>query len=159
MDMIHERVMTSKPNTMQDAIEFVTELMDKKISTHVERQAENKRKLDDTSKNNQNKQQLNKMQNTGMAYTAGHREKKHYDGSKSLCSKFNYHHDGPCDPKFHKCNRVGHLARYYKSDCLEQNNQNHENQIGGIGARGVVHALRGGQTDQDPNNIEDEIEA
>nr|GEY55945.1 putative reverse transcriptase domain, ribonuclease H-like domain, aspartic peptidase domain protein [Tanacetum cinerariifolium] len=43
-DMIHQSVMASKPNTMQDAIEFTTELVEKKISTFAERQAENKRK-------------------------------------------------------------------------------------------------------------------
>nr|GFB58329.1 hypothetical protein [Tanacetum cinerariifolium] len=32
-DIIHESVMASKPKTMQDVIEFTTELMDKKIST------------------------------------------------------------------------------------------------------------------------------
>ncbi|GJW46269.1 hypothetical protein Tco_0077915 [Tanacetum coccineum] len=42
-DMIHGSVMATKPKTMQDAIEFATELMDKKISTLAERQAENKR--------------------------------------------------------------------------------------------------------------------
>nr|GEU40374.1 reverse transcriptase domain-containing protein [Tanacetum cinerariifolium] len=42
-DMIHESVMASKPKTMQDAIEFTTELMDKKISIFAERQAKNKR--------------------------------------------------------------------------------------------------------------------
>ncbi|GKA55601.1 putative reverse transcriptase domain-containing protein [Tanacetum coccineum] len=36
-DMIHGSVMASKPKTMQDAIEFATELMDKKIRTFVER--------------------------------------------------------------------------------------------------------------------------
>ncbi|GJS45620.1 hypothetical protein Tco_0595741 [Tanacetum coccineum] len=46
-DMIHESVMASKPKTMQDAIEFATELMDKKIRTFAERQSENKRKQDD----------------------------------------------------------------------------------------------------------------
>ncbi|GKC66857.1 reverse transcriptase domain-containing protein [Tanacetum coccineum] len=56
VDMIHGRMMAPKPKTMQDAIEIATKLMDKKISTLVERQAENKRKLDDTSKNNQNQQ-------------------------------------------------------------------------------------------------------
>ncbi|GKE11607.1 hypothetical protein Tco_1415158 [Tanacetum coccineum] len=35
-DMIHGSVMASKPKTMQDAIEFATELMDKKIRTFVE---------------------------------------------------------------------------------------------------------------------------
>ncbi|GJT03403.1 putative reverse transcriptase domain-containing protein [Tanacetum coccineum] len=44
LDMIHGSVMTSKPKTMQDAVEFATELMDKKIRTFVERQTENKRK-------------------------------------------------------------------------------------------------------------------
>ncbi|GJY88378.1 hypothetical protein Tco_0503006, partial [Tanacetum coccineum] len=36
-DMIHRSVMASNPKTMQDAIEFATELMDKKIITLVER--------------------------------------------------------------------------------------------------------------------------
>nr|GEV92533.1 hypothetical protein [Tanacetum cinerariifolium] len=54
--------------------------------------AENKRKFEDTSKNNQNQQQ-NKRLNTGMAYTVGSGEKKPYRGSKPLCSKCNYHYD------------------------------------------------------------------
>ncbi|GJZ36882.1 hypothetical protein Tco_0583073 [Tanacetum coccineum] len=70
-DMIHRLGKASKPKTMQDAIEFVTKLIYKKISTPAERQAENKRKLDNTSKNNQNQQQPNKRQNTGRAYIAG----------------------------------------------------------------------------------------
>ncbi|GJU26402.1 putative reverse transcriptase domain-containing protein, partial [Tanacetum coccineum] len=45
----------------------------------------------------------------------GSGEKKPYGGSKPLCPKCNYHHDGPCAPKCHKCNRVGHLARNYRS--------------------------------------------
>ncbi|GJU54092.1 reverse transcriptase domain-containing protein [Tanacetum coccineum] len=48
-DMIHGSVMASRPETMQDAIEMATELMDKKISTLAERQAENKRKLDNNN--------------------------------------------------------------------------------------------------------------
>ncbi|GJZ43141.1 reverse transcriptase [Tanacetum coccineum] len=156
-----------------------------------ERQAENKRKLNNTSKDNQNQQQPNKRQNTGKAYAAGHGEKKYYGGSKPLCPKCNYHHDGPCTPKCHRCNIVGHLVRncrrptndnttnnqrgtgtsqkvncyecgnqgHYRRDCPERKNQSHKNQIGGTGAHGVVHTLRGGETDQDPNNIKDEIKA
>ncbi|GJX74589.1 hypothetical protein Tco_0313184 [Tanacetum coccineum] len=48
---------------------------------------------------------------------------------------------------------------HYKSDCPELKNRNHENQAEGTEARGMVYALGGGETDQDPNNIEDEIEA
>ncbi|GJS13086.1 putative reverse transcriptase domain-containing protein [Tanacetum coccineum] len=122
-DMIHGSVVASKPKTMQDAIEMATELMDKKISTLAERQAENKRKFDDTSRNNQNQQQPHKRQNVARAYTAGSGEKKLYRGSKPLCPKCNYHHDGPCAPRCHKCNRVGHLAR----DCKSPTNANTTN--------------------------------
>ncbi|GJR55579.1 putative reverse transcriptase domain-containing protein [Tanacetum coccineum] len=64
-DMIHGSVKASKPKTMQEAIEFTTELMDKKILTITERQAENKRKFEDTSRNNQNQQQPFKRNNVG----------------------------------------------------------------------------------------------
>ncbi|GJV41051.1 putative reverse transcriptase domain-containing protein [Tanacetum coccineum] len=66
---------------------------------------------------NQNK---DKRQNTGRAYTAGTSEKKPYGRSKPLCAKCNYHHDGPCAPKCHKCNKVGHFAR----DCRSAGNAN-----------------------------------
>ncbi|GJZ33708.1 putative reverse transcriptase domain-containing protein [Tanacetum coccineum] len=84
-DMIQGSVMASKPKTMQDAIEFATELMDQKICSLADRQAENKRKLDDTSMNNQNQQQPFKRHNVARAYTAGPGEKK----IKGLC----YGHD------------------------------------------------------------------
>ncbi|GJS33219.1 putative reverse transcriptase domain-containing protein [Tanacetum coccineum] len=45
-NMIHGSVKASKPKKMQEAIEFATELMDKKILTIAERQAKNKRKSD-----------------------------------------------------------------------------------------------------------------
>nr|GFA44201.1 hypothetical protein [Tanacetum cinerariifolium] len=78
-DMIHGSVMTSKPKTMQNAVEFATELMDKKIRTFAERQTKNERKQDD------NQQQENKRQNTGRAYAARPREKKPY-GDLSHCA-------------------------------------------------------------------------
>nr|GEV36439.1 putative reverse transcriptase domain-containing protein [Tanacetum cinerariifolium] len=119
----------------------------------IHRSTENKRKSEDTARNNQNQQQQNKRQNTAMLYTAGFGEKKPYGGSKPLCSKGNYHHDGPCAPKCRKCNRVSHLASdcrglaatnnqrnltfhecgnqgHYRSDCPGLKNQNHRNQAG-----------------------------
>nr|GEY82972.1 reverse transcriptase domain-containing protein [Tanacetum cinerariifolium] len=60
VDMIHGRVRASKPKTMQDEIEITTKLRNKKISTLAECQTENKKRLDNTSKNNQNQQQPNK---------------------------------------------------------------------------------------------------
>nr|GEY47804.1 hypothetical protein [Tanacetum cinerariifolium] len=131
VDMIHERVRASKPKKMQDAIEIATKLMNKKISTLVKCQTKNKKRLDNTSKNNQNQQQPNKRQNTGRAYTARHGEKKHYGGSKLLCSHCYYHHDGPCAPKCHRCNRFGHLA----CDCRSSIKSNTTNIQKGTGAR------------------------
>ncbi|GJY97825.1 putative reverse transcriptase domain-containing protein [Tanacetum coccineum] len=63
-DMIHGNIIASNPKTMQEAVEMATELMDKKVNTIAERQAENKRKFENTSRNNQNQQQQNKRQNT-----------------------------------------------------------------------------------------------
>ncbi|GJZ05047.1 putative reverse transcriptase domain-containing protein [Tanacetum coccineum] len=74
-DLIYSSVVASKPKTMQEAIEMATELMDRRNNTFAERQAENKRKFEDTPRNNQN-QQPNKRQNTGRAYAAKERDKK-----------------------------------------------------------------------------------
>ncbi|GJV94352.1 putative reverse transcriptase domain-containing protein [Tanacetum coccineum] len=55
----------------EEAIEFATELMDKKVPTIAKHQAENKRKFKDSSRNNQNQQQPFKRNNVTQAYTAG----------------------------------------------------------------------------------------
>ncbi|GKC97768.1 putative reverse transcriptase domain-containing protein [Tanacetum coccineum] len=122
-DMIHGSVVASKPKTMQEATKMAVEVMDKRIRTFADYQIENKRKPD----NNQQPQQQhqNKRQNTDRAYVAGTVEKKLYGGSKPLCSKCNYHHDGPCAPKCHKCNKVGHFAHDRRS-MANANNVNHQ---------------------------------
>ncbi|GKE10693.1 reverse transcriptase domain-containing protein, partial [Tanacetum coccineum] len=78
-----------------DAIEMATELMDKKISTLVERQAENKRKLDN---NNQAQRQSPKRQNVAQAYAARTGERKEYAGTLPLCNRCKLHHNGPSGP-------------------------------------------------------------
>ncbi|GKB44960.1 hypothetical protein Tco_0889902, partial [Tanacetum coccineum] len=75
MSVIHGSMKASK-QTMQEAIEFATELMDKKNFTLAERQAENKRKFEDGSRSNQNQQQPFKRNNVAQAYTIGPGEKK-----------------------------------------------------------------------------------
>ncbi|GKA80359.1 putative reverse transcriptase domain-containing protein [Tanacetum coccineum] len=111
----------------EDAIEFATELMDKKINTWAERQADNKRKSDDTARNNQN-QQPNKRQNTGRAYAAGNGDRKPYGGPKPLCSKW-----------------------HFKKDCPKlKNNNNRGNQAGNAKAQAKVYAV--GNAGANPNN-------
>ncbi|GJS16761.1 hypothetical protein Tco_0411233 [Tanacetum coccineum] len=125
---------------MQEAIEMATELMDKKIRTFAKRQIENKRKQDDN--NNQAQQQPPKKQGMAITYTDGSGERKEYAGTLPLCNKCKFHHNGP---------RL--------SDCPKLKNQNHENQTGGTGARKMVHALGGGEINQDLNNVEDDTNA
>ncbi|GJW72310.1 putative reverse transcriptase domain-containing protein [Tanacetum coccineum] len=148
-DMIHGNIVASKPKTMQEAVEMATELMDKKVSTIAERQAENKRKFENTSRNNQNQQQQNKRQNTGRAYTAGTGEKKPYGGSKPLCAKCNYHHDGQ-KPTCFECGVQGH----YKRECPKlKNNKNRGNQVGNDRAPAKVYAVGRAGTNPDSNVV------
>ncbi|GKB99085.1 RNA polymerase beta subunit, chloroplastic [Tanacetum coccineum] len=148
-------------------------------SDEAEKQVENKRKLDN---DNQAQQQPPNKQNMAMAYSAGSSEKKEYVGTLPLCNKCKFHHNGPCTVKCANCKRVGHLTRDYRSpantnnqrtltcyecgnqgnyisDCPKLKNRNHGNQAGGTEERGMVYALGGGETDQDLDNMEDDINA
>nr|GEZ41991.1 hypothetical protein [Tanacetum cinerariifolium] len=105
---------------MQEATEMATGLMDKKIRTYAERQAANKRKFEDTSRNNQSRQQPPKRQDVARAYAAGSGNRQQYAGSRPLCPKCNFNHDDPCTPRSYKCNKSGHLSR----DCRSSTNDN-----------------------------------
>nr|GEY96773.1 hypothetical protein [Tanacetum cinerariifolium] len=86
--------------------------------------ANNKRKTDDTSKNNHGHQQPPfKKQNVAKVYNMGTRERKPYEGSLPKCTKCQLHHNGPYTQKCHKCNKVGHFAR----DCRSSDNANVKN--------------------------------
>nr|GEV49270.1 putative reverse transcriptase domain-containing protein [Tanacetum cinerariifolium] len=122
-DMIHDSVKATRPKTMQEAIEFSIELMDKRIRDVVEI----KRKFMGTSGNNQNQPQQNKRQNTGRAYAAENSNRNIYTGSKPLRSKCDYHHEGPCLPRCNNCKRVGHLTRNCRSRPANANNNNNHN--------------------------------
>ncbi|GJZ54965.1 putative reverse transcriptase domain-containing protein [Tanacetum coccineum] len=69
-DMIHGSVVASKPKTMQDAVEIVNELMDKKICTFAERQTESKRKST-ANANNANNQKGNGSGQKPTCYECG----------------------------------------------------------------------------------------
>ncbi|GJU82562.1 putative reverse transcriptase domain-containing protein [Tanacetum coccineum] len=112
-------------------------MMDKKMLTAAERQAENKRKFEDTSRNNQNQQQPFKRNNVARAYTAGPGDKKPYGGTKPLCTKCNYHHDGPCTQKCTNCKKIGHSARDCKGRPTANNNNNNQ-RTQGTNPRGIT---------------------
>nr|GFD05487.1 hypothetical protein [Tanacetum cinerariifolium] len=134
-------VKASRSKTMQEVIEFTTELMEDKTRVYAEHQTDNKRKSEDIARNNQN-QQPYKRQNTGQAYTAGNGDKRLYARSRPLCSRCNYNHEGPFPPKCNNCMRVGHLTKYCRSRPANNNNRNNYNQQGNgcfeCGAQGHI---------------------
>ncbi|GJU25631.1 hypothetical protein Tco_1164252 [Tanacetum coccineum] len=136
-DNIQGSVMASKPKILQEAIEFVRSLMDQKIE---------------------------------------------YAGTIPLCNKCKLHHNVSCTVKWANCKKVGHMAwdcrnptaavnqrtltcfecgnqGHYRSECPILKNQNCGNQTRNGEARGRVYALGGGEVDQDPDNIADDVEA
>nr|GEW29565.1 reverse transcriptase domain-containing protein [Tanacetum cinerariifolium] len=61
----------------------------------------------------------------GIAKRSG--EKKPYGGTKPLCPKCNFNHDGPCGPKCTNYKRTGHIARDYRNRAANTNNNNNNN--------------------------------
>ncbi|GJT73022.1 putative reverse transcriptase domain-containing protein [Tanacetum coccineum] len=130
LDNIYGSVKSSRPKTLDETIELANDFMDQKLRTYVERQVDNKRKADDSSRNNHgHQQQPFKRQNVAKVYNIGTGEKKPYGGSLPKCTKCHFHHNGSCTQKCHKCNKVGHFAR----DCRGSGNTNVTNTQKGNG--------------------------
>ncbi|GJR09113.1 putative reverse transcriptase domain-containing protein [Tanacetum coccineum] len=130
-DNIYGSVKSSRPKTLDETIELANDFMDQKLRTYAERQTDNKRKADDSSRNNHgHQQQPFKRQNVAKVYNMGTGERKPYGGSLPKCTKCHFHHNGPCTQKWHKCDKVGHFAR----DCRISGNANVANTHKGNGA-------------------------
>ncbi|GKD70079.1 putative reverse transcriptase domain-containing protein, partial [Tanacetum coccineum] len=111
----------------KEATEMAFELMDKKINTIAERQAQNKRKFENTSRNTQNQQrQENKRQNTGRAYTARSGSNQRGNGTGQ-------------GPTCFECGVWGHFKMDYPK--LKNNNNNHVNQARNVNAPAKVYAV------------------
>ncbi|GJR59317.1 reverse transcriptase domain-containing protein [Tanacetum coccineum] len=110
-----------KVKEMQDAIEFATKLMDKKISTLAERQAENKRKLDNI--NMLNYKLFPRKQGGGDSL---YRRVSKREGESVLIT----------DQRNLTCYEYGNQG-HYKSDFPELKNRNHENQAESTEACGM----------------------
>ncbi|GJX50600.1 putative reverse transcriptase domain-containing protein [Tanacetum coccineum] len=114
--VIYANVKSARPKTLDETIELANKLIDQKLRTYAERQTDNKRKADDSSRNNHgHRQQPFKRQNVAKVYSMGSGEKKPYGRSFPKCTKCHFLHNGPCTQKCHKCNKVGHFARDYRS--------------------------------------------
>nr|GEZ72377.1 hypothetical protein [Tanacetum cinerariifolium] len=74
LDNIYGNVMSAKPKTLDETSKLANDLIDQKLRTYAKRQNKNKRKTDDSLRNNQ--QQPYKKLNVARAYTVGPGEKK-----------------------------------------------------------------------------------
>ncbi|GJR81509.1 putative reverse transcriptase domain-containing protein [Tanacetum coccineum] len=153
-DMIHGNIVASKPKTMQEAVEMATELMYKKVITIAERQAENKRKFENTSRNNQNQQQQNKRQNIGRAYTAGTGERSHTGDlnpyALNLTITTTRGTGSGQKPTCFKCGVQGH----FKRECPKlKNNKNRGNQVVNDRAPAKVYVVGHARTNLDSNIV------
>nr|GEY49342.1 putative reverse transcriptase domain-containing protein [Tanacetum cinerariifolium] len=120
-DNIYGSVKSSRPKTLDETIELANDFMDQKLCTYAKRQTNNKRKADDSSRNNHgHQQQPAKRQNVAKVYNMGSGEKKPYGGNLPKCTKCHFHHNGPCTQKCDKYNKVGHIAH----DCRSSSNTN-----------------------------------
>nr|GEU76506.1 hypothetical protein [Tanacetum cinerariifolium] len=114
--------------------------------------ADNKRKFDNTSRNQQNQQPFKRNNNVARAYAVGSGEKKLYGGTKPLCPKCNFHHDGPCGPKCTNCKRTGQIAQ----DCTSRaantttNNNNYNNRRATTAYQGVPTCYECGAQGRNP---------
>nr|GEW14291.1 putative reverse transcriptase domain-containing protein [Tanacetum cinerariifolium] len=134
-DSIHRSVTASKPKPMQEATEMAIGLIDKKIRTYAERQAANKRKFEDTSRNNQSRQQPPKRSSTNA--NVANNQRGNGTGQKATC---------------YECGAQGH----FKRNCpkLENNNNNNRgNQVGTGNAQARVYAVGNAGTNPDVNTV------
>ncbi|GJX13020.1 reverse transcriptase domain-containing protein [Tanacetum coccineum] len=86
---------SDKAKMLQEAIELANDLMDQKVRAYVDRKADNKRRMDNNSRDKNAQQPPYKRQNVARAYYAGPSEKKKYVGTLPLCNKCKFYHNGP----------------------------------------------------------------
>ncbi|GKB99534.1 putative reverse transcriptase domain-containing protein [Tanacetum coccineum] len=141
-DNIYGNVKSARPKTLDETIELDNNLMDQKLRTYAKRQSDNKRKVDDSSRNNRgHQQQPFKRQNVAKVYNMGTGEKKPYGGSlpkiTGNTNVANTQKGNGAAPKGNGCFECG-APGHFKRDCPKLKNKD-----GGNGnAQGWVYAVR-----------------
>ncbi|GJS61247.1 putative reverse transcriptase domain-containing protein [Tanacetum coccineum] len=172
-DNIQGNVIVVEPTQLLYAFRIANNLIDQKLKGSA-RSAENKRRLENNTRDNRGQQPVFKRlnvggQNVARAYTARNNEKKGYVGSLPYCNKCKMHHAGPCTLRCGNGKRVGHMTRDCKvtvtpntqrAPLRNQNSGNKtgnkngnktENQIGGNEATATAYAIGGGGANPDSN--------
>nr|GFB68351.1 hypothetical protein [Tanacetum cinerariifolium] len=147
-EMIRGNVMPYKPKSMQKAIEFANNQMDQKLIGISDRQADNKRKFDNDSRNQQNQQPFKRKNNVARAYAAGSRAAKTNNNNNSN-SYNNWRattgYQGV--PSYFKCGAQGH----FKNNCPKLGNINKGNQNQAGNGNAVARAYGVGTAGGNPD--------
>nr|GEY98836.1 hypothetical protein [Tanacetum cinerariifolium] len=125
-------------------IELANDLMDQKLRTYAERQTNNKRKVDDSFRNNHgHQQQTPKRQNVAKVYNMVTGEKKPYSGNLSK--------NNGASPKGNGCFKCG-APGHFKRDFPKLKNKDG----GRVNAPGWVYAVgnaeKRGNASRDPDS-------
>nr|GEZ14946.1 hypothetical protein [Tanacetum cinerariifolium]GEZ15967.1 hypothetical protein [Tanacetum cinerariifolium] len=113
-DNIYGSLKASKPKTLDETIELANNSMVQKLCTYAERQTNNKRKADDSSRNNHDHQQ--------------HPPRGHLAcdcKSSRNTNVANTQRDNRAIPKGNRCFECG-APRHFKKDCPKLKNKNEE---------------------------------
>ncbi|GJY92638.1 putative reverse transcriptase domain-containing protein, partial [Tanacetum coccineum] len=131
-DNIYGNVKSSKPKTLDETIELANDLMNQKLRTYAERQTDNKKKVNDSSRNKHgHQQQPSKRQNVAKV---GHLARNCRSSGNTNVA--NTQRDNRANPKGNGCFECG-APGHFKKDCPKLKNKN-----GGSGnAQGWVYAV------------------
>nr|GEY18221.1 reverse transcriptase domain-containing protein [Tanacetum cinerariifolium] len=131
-DNIYKSVKASKPRTLDETIELANDLMDQKLHTYAERQTNNKRKADDSFRNNHGH----------FAYDC------RSSGNTNIANDKRNNGENPKRNGCFECGALGH----FKRDCPKLKNKDG----GKVNAPGWVYAVgnakKRGNASRDPNS-------
>ncbi|GKG26750.1 putative reverse transcriptase domain-containing protein, partial [Tanacetum coccineum] len=100
---------------LHDDVRIANNLIDQKMKGYAARNAENKRKFNNNSRDNRVQQppfkrQNGNGQNVARAYTIRNSKKRGYVGPLPYYNKCKFHHEGQYTMKCSNCKRVGHMT-------------------------------------------------
>nr|GEX53929.1 hypothetical protein [Tanacetum cinerariifolium] len=161
-DTIHDSVKATRPKTMQEAIEFATELMDNRIRDVVE----NKRKFESTSGNNQNQPQCNNCKRVGHLTrdcksgpsnaknnNTNNNRNNHNNTNDNNCNNnnnTNNNRNNNNNQKGNGCYKYG-AQGHFKRNCPKLKNNNRGNQGENDNAQARVYVV--GNARANPDNV------